>query len=62
MEAQWPKIYGMNLHKSQDITKNKLKKKTENQSSKQNLWDIARAVERGKVIAMQSSENKKNLK
>ena len=47
---------------SHDITKNKLKKKTENQSSKQNLWDIARAVERGKVIAMQSSENKKNLK
>ena len=62
MEAQWPKIYGMNLHMSHDITKNKLKKKTENQSSKQNLWDIARAVERGKVIAMQSSENKKNLK
>ena len=56
----------MNFHMSHDITKNKLKKEkkkhTENQSNKQNLWDTAKAVLRGKVIAMQSSESKKNLK
>ena len=33
----------------------------ENKTS-QNLWDAAKAVLRGKVIAMQSSESKKNLK
>ena len=47
---------------SHDMAKNKLKKKphTENQSNK--TYGVQKAVVRGKLIAMQSSENKKNLK
>ena len=52
----------MNFHMSHDMAKNKLKKKTTPRKPiKQNLWDTAKAVVRGKLIAMQSSENKKKI-
>ena len=39
----------------------KKKKTTHRKPIKQNLWDTAKAVVRGKLIAMQSSENKKKI-
>ena len=48
---------------SHDMAKNKLKKKNHTQKTNRTKpMGYRKAVVRGKLIAMQSSENKKNLK